>query len=120
MDQEPQLYLRLPTQHDIVCDSLTIPMAEADTHLLAPSERIVVSPISRTEVSLEEIADHDHFSFLTLGGNIGMSGLAAVYRMVNSAGLCFALKVPLRVTPKTYRLYNLEAHLLRELRRKGA
>jgi len=122
MDPEIQLYLRLPVEPNATDDTLTIPMAEDDTNIvvLSQRERISVPFPKRREVSLEEIADHHHFSFLTLDGKIGMGGLAAVYRMMTETHLGFALKVPLKVTAKTYDHFALEAHLLRDLRRKNA
>lgn len=121
MDQKSPLYLRLPPDPAVVHDSLTIPMEEADESLLCASGRIEPAPlVLRRDVSLEEIADHAYFSFLTLGAKIGMGGLAAVYRMQNASDLGFALKVPLRVTARTYDHYALEARLLRDLRRIGA
>lgn len=93
-------------------------MAECDAHFVATRERIP-SPECR-EVSLEEIAGHHHFSFLTINGKIGMGGLAAVYRMTTKNNLGFALKLPLKVTARTYSHFALEAQLLRELRRKNA
>ncbi|MBI5002777.1 protein kinase [Candidatus Woesearchaeota archaeon] len=126
MDQETPLYLRLPAEHDksrapLTSDTIVIPLGEADNHVLPPDAREVVVPLPpRREVSLEEIAAHDHFYFLKLHGQIGMGGLAAVYRMHDSLEQGFALKVPLRVTPKTYDHFALEAHLLRGLRRASA
>jgi serine/threonine protein kinase len=108
------LYLKLPGNKDNIHDAATILLEDAPHRLPKPTI------VPREEVSLEEIADHLHFCFLTLGEKIGIGGLAAVYRMMLHDDTLFALKVPLKANRRAYEHFTIEARLLRDLHKEQA
>lgn len=132
MGNNKRRHIRLPLDYKSINDALTIPQyvvsdKEDITYKTVPteSEHSRASAFS-DEICLETVmAEHPHFSFLTLGTRIGTGGLAAVYRMITTEKghgdpASFALKVPLHLTPEMDGHFAREAHILRELRKKGA